>query len=69
MEDADERKAGLRAYFRKYAFAEAFFREDAPEDIRASMQGVRLFCFEPELVLWLDNSHGFSNRARIHPPE
>jgi hypothetical protein len=69
VEDADERKAGLRAYFRKYDFAEAFFRDDAPEEIRRSMQGVSLFCFEPELVLWLDNSHGFSNRARIHPPE
>ncbi len=69
VEDPGERKVGLRAYFRKYDFAEAFFRDDAPEEIRQSMQGVRLFCFEPELVLWLDNSHGFSNRARIHPPE
>lgn len=67
VEDDGERKAGLRAYFKKYSFAETFFRDDAPEEIRKSMAGIKLFCFEPEVVLWLDNSHGFGNRAQVFP--
>lgn len=69
VQDPSERKLGLRAYFRKYSFAEAFFRDDAPEEVRASMQGIKLFCFEPNLVLWLDNSHSFGDREQVFPPQ
>lgn len=67
VEDPDEQRAGLRAYFRKYSFAEAFFRGEVPAPVRERMKDVRLFCFEPDCVLWLDNSRSFGCRLQIYP--
>ncbi len=67
VSDGDELKSGLRAYFRKYSFAEAFFRGQAPKPVKERMKHIRLFCFEPDLILWLDNSTGFGNQVQLYP--
>lgn len=66
--DSRQQKIGLRAYFRKYSFAEAFFKAGFPERIAERMKKVRLFCFEPDRVFWLDNSKGFGKRITVYPP-
>ncbi|MCC6484259.1 MAG: pyridoxamine 5'-phosphate oxidase family protein [Armatimonadetes bacterium] len=68
LEDEGEVRAGQRAFFRKYDFAEAFSHGNVPEEIQRSIKSVRLFCFEPQLVLWLDNSAGFGKRMQVYPP-
>jgi hypothetical protein len=42
-------------------------RGDVPEALRERMRNIHLFCFEPDLVLWLDNSTGFGNRIQVYP--
>ncbi len=69
VEDERELRAGLRAFFRKYDFAEAFYRGNIPEELKQSIKSVRLFCFRPELVLWLDNAAGFAKRVQVYPPQ
>ncbi len=67
VDDPAGRKEGLKAFFRKFCFAEAFLRGDVPEALRERMRNIHLFCFEPDLVLWLDNSTGFGNRVQVYP--
>lgn len=67
VKEEAERKAGLKAFFRKFCFAEAFFRSGVPEELKARMRNIHLFCFRPDVVYWLDNSSGFGNRQCIYP--
>ncbi len=69
VQDKDEWRAGLRTYFRKYDFGEAFFRGELPPALHRRLHKIRLFCFEPELILWLDNATGFGNRVQLYPAE
>lgn len=63
-----QKKRGLKAFFRKFCFAEAFLRGGIPDALRDRMRNIELFCFRPDLVLWLDNSTGFGNRLQVYPP-
>jgi len=60
----------LRAYLRKFPFTEEFFDSGDKLDLEgfAKRFRVRLYCFRPDLVYYLDNRIRFSFRERVEVP-
>ena len=69
VEDASEQKQGLRTFFRKYEFASQFTQGRMPEELKASLSEVRLFCFCPDVVYWIDASKQSPLRVRLFPAD
>jgi len=58
----------LRAYIKKFPFTSGFFEDGQSLDLAAFSKRfrVKLYCFAPQQVFYLDNSIRFGFRTEIH---
>jgi uncharacterized protein YhbP (UPF0306 family) len=57
----------MRAYLKKFPFTEEFFDQGQKLDLEAFAKRfrVRLYCFKPDLVYYMDNRIRFSFREKV----
>ncbi len=64
---ATARAKALMTYLKRYPFVREFFSDSTAVSLSVAKKvaGVELYNFQPESILYVDNSYGFGNRWKL----